>query len=356
MNIRRSLPSTLHTSHASEIRLIASGYIWFWVIVGIALAAVLPFVLSTSWLSIANQVCIAIIGALALNLLMGVTGQISLGHAGFIAAGAFTAAAMVTHLDAAFPLALAGATIAGAVIGLLVGFPALRLKGLYLAVSTLAAHFVIIAGLGQYQSSLAYGAGFTMPPPSLLGLTVGSERSWYFLLLPIAILVLLLHLNWLRSAFGRAWMAIHHRDISAAALGIDTARLKLMAFGASTAVTSFSGALWAYHTGFVSSEAFDIHLLIQYLAIVIIGGLGSMLGAILGSIFVVVLPHLITHAAEKVPALQGLGAKSFEIQIGVFGLVMLLFLIFEPKGLAGIWQRIRDYFQMWPFKFRSWES
>ena len=115
-------------------------------------------------------------------------------------------------------------------------------------------------------------------------------------------------------------------------------------------------ALWAYHTAFVSVEAFDFDMLIQYLAIVIIGGLGSVLGACLGAVFVVVLPHVISIVADKIPLLQGLGGKSFDLQVGVFGVAMLLFLILEPRGLAGIWARVRFYFQLWPFKYRAWES
>ena len=174
--------------------------------------------------------------------------------------------------------------------------------------------------------------------------------------LPVTLVVLLIQINWLRSEFGRAWMAIHHRDISAEVLGINVARYKLYAFSASTALTCLCGALSAYHTGFVSVEAFDIHLLIQYLAMVIIGGLGSLLGSILGAIFVIAIPHLINLVTDSVPFLQGLGGKVFEIQIGVFGIIMLLFLVLEPRGLAGIWGRVRAYFLLWPFKFRSWES
>ena len=262
----------------------------------------------------------------------------------------------MTHVQAPLAVTLVAAGVVGAVLGVLVGLPALRLKGLYLAVSTLAAHFVIVVGLGQYQAAISYGSGFTMPPPSVFGLEIASERAWYFFLLPTAVAVMLLNVNWLRSAYGRAWMAIHHRDISAESLGINAASYKLLAFSASTALTCFAGALWAYHTGFVSVEAFDIHMLIQYLAMVIIGGLGSVLGSILGAVFVVALPHLINSATEALPFLQGLGGKVFEVQIGIFGLIMLLFLILEPRGLAGIWARMRFYFELWPFKYRAWEQ
>lgn len=356
MSLLTHLPSTLRTSYRRDMQLLDSGFVRFWAIVGLAAALVLPLLLTNFWTGIANQAFIAIIGALALNLLMGTTGQISLGHAGFIAAGAFTAAALVTHVDAPLIVCLVAATIVGAILGVLVGLPALRLKGLYLAVSTLAAYFVIVVGLGQYQAAISYGAGFTMPPAGMFGFTIQSERTWFYVLLPLALGIVLLNVNWLRSAYGRAWMAIHHRDISAESLGINAPLYKLLAFSASTALTCFSGALWAFHTGFVSVEAFDFHMLIQYLAMVIIGGLGSILGCILGAIFVIVLPHLITYAAEATPLLGALGSRVFELQTGLFGLIMLLFLILEPRGLAGIWARVRFYFQLWPFKYRSWES
>jgi branched-chain amino acid transport system permease protein len=352
----RGLPSTLRTDFRDDMRLLDSGFVRFWAATGLILAFLLPLALTNFWTGIANQVFIAVIGALALNLLMGTTGQISLGHAGFLAAGAFTVAALITHFGAPIGVTLLAAAAVGAVLGVLVGLPALRLRGLYLAVSTLAAHFVIIVGVSQYQSGISYGAGFTIPPPSIFGLEIGSERAWYFFMLPLALGVLLLNLNWLRSAYGRAWMAIRHRDIAAEALGINVALYKLLAFSASTSLTCVAGALWAYHTAFVSVEAFDFDTLIQYLAMVIIGGLGSVLGACLGAFFVVVLPHVISVVAAKIPVLQGLGGKTFDLQVGVFGVVMLLFLIFEPRGLAGIWARVRFYFQLWPFKYRAWDA
>src|SRR5882757_155347 len=148
----RALPSTLRTDYCGDIRLLDSAFVRFWAAAALALAILLPFLLTNFWTGVANQVFIAVIGALALNLLMGTTGQISLGHAGFVAAGAFTVAALITHVEAPIFVTLPVAAIVGAVLGVLVGLPALRLKGLYLAVSTLAAHFVIIVGVGQYQS------------------------------------------------------------------------------------------------------------------------------------------------------------------------------------------------------------
>ncbi len=356
MKLAATLPSTLSTTYARDARLLNSGFVRFWTLLGLSIALLVPSFFSNFWTGVLNEALIAIIGALALNLLMGTTGQISLGHAGFIAAGAFTAAALVTNFNAPLPLVLVAAALVGAILGVLVGLPALRLRGLYLAVSTLAAYFVITVSLGQYQAAVSYGSGFTLPAPSMLGFELRSEIRWYYVLLPLAVIVVLFSVNLLRSAYGRAWMAIRHRDIAAESLGIDAARYKLLAFATSTALTCVCGALWAYHTGFVSIEAFDVGMLIQYLAMVIIGGLGSNLGSVFGAIFVVVVPHLISYGAETSPLLRSIGDKIFEIQVGAFGVIMLLFLVFEPRGLVGIWARVRLYFELWPFKYRSWES
>src|SRR5262245_19897977 len=223
---RRGLPSTLRTDFRDDIQLLDSGFVRFWAAAGLVAALLLPLVLTNFWTGVANQVFIAVIGALALNLLTGTTGQISLGHAGFVAAGAFTVAALPIDFEAPIGFVLLAAAIVGAILGVLVGLPALRLKGLYLAVSTLAAHFVILVGVGQYQSTISYGSGFTIPSPSIFALEIGSERAWYFFLLPFALGVLLLNLNWLRSAYGRAWMAIRHRDVAVEALGINVALYK----------------------------------------------------------------------------------------------------------------------------------
>lgn len=350
------LPDTLRTNYASDAQLLGSFFVRFWAVAGVVAALLLPLVLTNFWAGVANEALIAIVGALALNLLMGTTGQISLGHAGFMAAGAFSTAAMVTHFNPPFAVVIVVAGGVGALLGVLVGFPALRLKGLYLAVSTLAAHFVIVAGLSEYQAQISYGAGFTIGPPAILGFEINSEIRWYYVLSGVALIVLLINVNWLRSAFGRAWLAIRHRDIAAESLGINVARFKLLAFSASTSLTCIAGAFWAYHTGFVSIEAFDIHMLINFLAMVIIGGLGSLSGAIMGAIFVTVAPHVISAIAAQTPLLKSLGTQIFEVQIGLFGVIMLLFLLLEPRGLAGIWARIKLYFRLWPFKYRAWES
>ncbi len=351
-----TLPSTLRTRYGEDIALLDTTFVRVWAVIGIVLALLLPQFLTNYWAGVFNETLIVIVGALALNLLMGTTGQISLGHAGFVAAGAFTVAILLSWTALPIFIPLAAAAFVGAVLGVLVGLPALRLKGLYLAVSTLAAHFVIVVAFGQYQAFVSYGSGFTIDPPDVFGVALTSERRWSYFLLPVALAVLVVNANWLRSAYGRAWLAIKNKEVAAEALGVNAPKFKLIAFSASTALTCFAGGLWAYHTGFVSIEAFDFNMLVQFLAVVIIGGLGSLLGVVLGSVLVVVLPHLISSAVEATPLLKGSGMQAFEIQNLLFGATMLAFLILEPRGLAGIWARARVYFELWPFKTRSWDS
>src|SRR5260370_34370034 len=170
----------LRTNFRDDIQLLDSGFVRFWAAAGLVVALLLPLALTNFWTGVANQLFIAVIGALALNLLTGTTGQISLGQAGFVAAGAFTVAALITHFEAPTGFVLLSAAIVGAVLGVLVGLTAPRLKGLYLAWSTLSALFGVVVGVGQYQSAISYGSGFTIPSPSIFPLPTHSARGWAF--------------------------------------------------------------------------------------------------------------------------------------------------------------------------------
>ncbi len=323
-----------------------------WALVLLAVLVLVPAVASAFWLDLVNQVMIAVVGAVALMLLTGYAGQISLGHAGLMAAGAFVTGILSTELAAPFWLALPASALAGALLGLLFGLPSLRLRGLYLAVSTLALHFIVIHAGQEYETRRGLSAGLVIEPPSLFGVALTDPRGWYLVLLVFAAGTVLFALNLLRSRTGRAWRAIHGREPVAEALGIPVAGAKVAAFVVSASLTALAGGLFAYYRGFVSSEAFSLFLTIQYVAMVIIGGMGSILGAVLGALFVTVFPYLIEHAAGWLPAEGGLSDLKFALNYAAFGLVMLLFLVFEPQGLVGIWRRVRDWFLLWPFKQR----
>jgi branched-chain amino acid transport system permease protein len=305
-----------------------------------------PFFANALWLDLANQVLLASIGAVALMLLTGYAGQISLGHAGLLAAGAFTTGILFKEFGASMWLTLPASAVVGAALGLIFGLPSLRLRGLYLAVSTLALHFIVTFAGGEYETRRGFSTGIVIESP------LADARHWYFVLLAAAAATLLFGLNLLRSRTGRAWRAIHGREVVAEALGISVHRAKLSAFVISSTLTAVSGCLFAYYRGFVSAEAFSLYLTIQYIAMVIIGGMGSLLGAILGTVFVVLFPYVIDAATALLGIAGRLASGIFAVNYAAFGLVMILFLVFEPQGLVGLWRRMQSWFLLWPFKQR----
>lgn len=317
----------------------------------LALAA-FPFAASPFLLDLACQVFLASIGALALMLLTGYAGQISLGHAGLLAAGAFTTGILAREVSAPFWITLPASALTGMVLGLIFGLPSLRLRGLYLAVSTLALHFIVIYLGGEYESKRGFSTGILIGPPSLAGYQLTDGRAWYFVLLAAAAVSLLICVNLLRSRTGRAWRAIHARETVAEALGIGIARYKLLAFVISSGMTAVAGCLFAYYRGFVSIEAFDLFLTIQYVAMIIIGGMGSLLGALLGAVFVTIFPYVIEALLNLLPNVESLAGDVFAVNYTSFGVVMILFLVLEPLGLVGIWHRVQNWLLLWPFKYR----
>ena len=314
--------------------------------------ALFPFFAGAFYLDLACQVFLAAIGALSLMLLTGYAGQISLGHAGLLAAGAFTVGILFREVRAPFWLTLPAAALVGAVLGVIFGLPSLRLRGLYLAVSTLALYFVVAYLGGEYESRRGFSTGIMIDAPSIGGFALKNARGWYFVLLAAAAATLLICANLLRSRTGRAWRAIRAHETVAEALGIGIASYKLLAFVISSALASLAGALFAYYRGFVSVEAFSLFLSIQYVAMIIIGGMGSLLGALLGALFVTLLPYLIEALLMRLPHAQSYAGSLFAIDYSAFGVVMILFLVFEPLGLVGIWRRLQNYFLLWPFKYR----
>lgn len=314
--------------------------------------AAFPFLAGAFYLDLACQVFLAAIGALSLMLLTGFAGQISLGHAGLLAAGAFTAGILAKEFGAPFWLTVPAAALVGAMLGVVFGLPSLRLRGLYLAVSTLALHFIVVYLGGEYETKRGYSTGIVVDPPTIAGFTVHGGTAWYFFLLAFAAATLLICINLLRSRTGRAWGAIRGHETVAEALGISIARYKLLAFVISSAMAAVAGALFAYYRSFVSVEAFSLFLSIQYVAMIIIGGMGSLLGALLGAVFVTLFPYLIEAALMSLPNAQAYAGVLFAVNYAAFGVVMILFLVVEPQGIVGIWRRLQAYFLLWPFRHK----
>ena len=342
----------LRTSYAEDLALVQTRSERVSLAVFLLALAAFPFVASAFALDLACQVFLASIGALSLMLLTGYAGQISLGHAGLLAAGAFTAGILTREIYAPFWLTLPASALTGVALGFAFGLPSLRLRGLYLAVSTLALYFVVTYLGGEYETKRGFSTGIVIEPPSFAGYKLTDGRVWYFVLLAAAAASLFVCINLLRSRSGRAWRALHAREAVAEALGINVVGYKLLAFVISSGMTSVAGCLFAYYRGFVSVEAFDLFLSIQYVAMIIIGGMGSLLGAILGAAFVTLFPYIIERLLQLLPNVEQLAGDIFAVNYAAFGAVMVLFLVLEPLGLVGIWRRLQNYFLLWPFKYR----
>ncbi len=338
------------SSYAQGLRLIETRTQWTSLIVFALALGAFPLIASPFQLDLACQVFLAVIGSISLMLLTGYAGQVSLGHAGLIAAGAFTVGILFKETGAQFWVTIPAAAAVGALIGVIFGLPSLRLRGLYLAVSTLALHFVVVYLGGEYETKRGFSTGVIIDAPKIGEFILRDRKIWYFVLLAFAVVATLISLNLLRSKTGRAWGAIRAHETIAEALGIGVAGYKLLAFVVSSSMTAVAGALFAYYRGFVSVEAFSLFLSIQYVAMIIVGGMGSLLGAILGAIFVTLLPYTIEYAVGWLPNARSYAGYLAAFNYAAFGVVMILFLIFEPAGLVGIWRRIQSYFLLWPFK------
>ncbi len=321
-------------------------------VLALLVVVVLPFLLSPFWMTVANQIGIAIIAAIGLNILTGFTGQISLGHGGFLAVGAYTAGILAARIGVPFPLTLVAAMAMTALVGTLFGLPALRLKGLYLAIATLASQFVIIWLVRNWDVVTGGTESLVVPPTSVAGFNLRGDFIWYWVIAFFAVVATVTATNLFRTGLGRAFVAIRDQDIAAEVIGVDPYRYKLLSFAISSAYVGLAGALLAHHRTIVTWERFTLDVSILYLAIIIVGGLGSVAGSIYGSVFMITLPAILQQLGRSMrgtfPTFQ---AQLPAIQLGVFGLVIILFLIFEPRGLARIWQRMKDYFRLWPFRY-----
>ncbi|WP_067216234.1 branched-chain amino acid ABC transporter permease [Stappia indica] len=310
-----------------------------------------PFVLDNYWLYLACLVAINVASATGLNILTGYTGLVSLGQAAFMAVGAYTVGWMQLNLGTPFLLNLVVGGLVAAAVGILVGIPSLRVKGLYLAIATIAASFILHFIFVNWQSVTNGNSGLTLTPASFFGTPLTEYQQLYFVFVPITALMVLGAANLFRTRVGRAFIAIRDRDISAEVLGISLLRYKLTSFAISSFYAGVAGGMWAYFFRVVTPESFPFVYSIFFLAAIIVGGMGTILGGILGAVFMTLVPELLRFGIDWLtPVLPNAAAMLSPVRTVVFGLLIVGFLIFEPKGLAEIVQRSRRYFHLWPFK------
>jgi branched-chain amino acid transport system permease protein len=318
----------------------------------VAFFFIFPLLFSDYVVGLATLCGIAAIGAIGLNILTGFTGQISIGVGAFLGVGGYASAVLTMKLGLSFWIAMPMAGVITAIVGALFGIPSLRLKGLYLAIATLAAQVIILFVISRWDSVTGGTAGLVLARPSIFGYTLYSETSFYYLMLFILVGTTIFSLNLFRSRVGRAFIAVRDRDIAAEAMGIDLFKYKVLAFTVSSFFVGIAGALLGHYTMIVSPELYSIFVSVEYLAMILVGGLGSIFGSIYGAIFITLLPVFLRTLVEGLsvvfPELYGFLSGLKEV---IFGAVIILFLIYEPEGIAKMWKNIKDYFKLWPFSY-----
>ena len=362
------------TDYEDDIRLFPhSGYVYSY---GLLLAVLLitPFVLSSYLMSQVVFVCIYATVGVGLLILTGFTGQASLGHAAFLAIGAYTAAYLQQYNVPFVIYFLAAGLLTGAV-GALVGFPALRLQGIYLVIATISFAFIVEEILARWESVTHGNEGMRVKALQLLGTTVSRDSpTFYYLCLAVLVLTIVGSLNLLRSPTGRAFVAIRDSETAARSMGINVSLYKVKSFAISAAITGFAGVLFAHKLSFISPEMFTLQLSIEFIMVIIIGGTFSLHGAVLGAIFIVMVDPFLTFLKDDIPGLvagvaAALGASAQKVSHiqdsvaafasanglkgAIYGLIIVLFVLFEPLGLYGRWLKIKLFFQLFPLYKRA---
>lgn len=362
------------TDYNDDIRLIPhSGYIWSYGALLVLLLAA-PFVLSSYLVSQLVFVCIYATVGVGLMILTGFTGQASLGHAAFLAIGAYTAA-YLQQMGVPFIVYFLAAGVLAGIVGAMVGFPALRLQGIYLVIATISFALIVEEILARWESVTHGNDGMRVRAIQMLGGSITRDSpTFYYMCLGLLILVIVGTLNLMRSPTGRAFIAIRDSETAAKSMGINISLYKVKSFALSAAITGLAGCLFAHKMSFISPEMFTLQLSIEFIMVIIIGGVLSLHGAVLGAIFIVMVDPFLTFLKDDIPgmvaglsAMFGAGAEQAAsiqrnvaaiasangLKGAIYGLIIMLFILFEPYGIYGRWLKIKLFFQLFPLYKRA---
>ena len=340
-----------HESYRYDERIFQTWFVKAWLIVFLIACALFPLVGSKYMISIMTEVGIAIIACHGLNILTGFTGQISLGHAAFVGVGAYTCSILIEQ-GVPFIIALPMAGAMAALVGMIFGIPSLRLRGLYLAIATIAAQFIIEFTIRRWDSLTGGVEGMFVEPGTLGPFHFDDRIQLYYLTFVLAVVATIVIKNIVRARSGRAFVAIRDRYLAAEVIGVHVFKYRLMSFAVSSFFAGIAGALLAQYLEVITHESFTIHQSIDYLAMCIIGGLGHVLGGIYGVGFWFILERILEVVTTNLnTAFPDHITWFVSIKEIVFGCVIVFFLIFEPDGLAARWRTIRAYWKLWPFSY-----
>jgi branched-chain amino acid transport system permease protein len=342
-------------SYLKELTIFETDFGRLWMLIGLVLLfGVVPFISSAYALYILNTIAIYSIAAVGLNLLIGYTGQISLGHGAFFGVGAYAGAILATKAGFPFWVAVPAAGVITAIVGMIFGLPSARLKHLYLLIATLAGQFILEYVFTQWDGLTGGAENISVVGTTLFGLDLGNDRTFYFVIFGSFAVMIWMAVNLVRTRFGRAFIAIRDNDRAAEGMGIPIFRYKLLSFGISSFYAGFAGALFAFYMISITPEPFNLWLSIEFIAMIIIGGLGSIPGSVFGAVFIVTINEVLSHITEyfmNIGATTGMAIRIAPLREFVYGLAIVLFILFEPKGLAEVWRIVRSNFRLWPFSY-----
>jgi len=327
---------------------------WILLLAFLALLVVCPLFLSDQVLTILTIIGIAIISVHGLNILTGYCGLISLGHVGFMAVGGYTSAVLTAKLGWPFWVALPCAGLMAGMVGLIFGLPSLKIKGFYLIMASIAAHFIIIWLVIQFREITGGADGLPLPKAAIGPIVLKSKASYFYVVAAIACLGTFLAANLARTRAGRAFVAIRDNDLAAEVMGINLWSYKLQAFFIGCVFAGVAGALLVHYFAFASVDQFPFIDSVWYLGMLIVGGMGSTVGAIFGAVSLKLLDELVTIVG---PVLSAVVAPQAAAALALItrGLVIIIFLIFQPRGLAHGWEILKAYFRLWPFSHEELE-
>jgi branched-chain amino acid transport system permease protein len=346
-----SLPCvTFSENYAQDMAIFRTKTHWVMLFAFLIFLFTCPLFFSNRLLTILTIIGITVISVHGLNILTGYCGQISIGHAGFMAVGAYTSAILCAKLGWSFWAALPCAALAAGVAGLIFGLPSLKIKGFYLIMATIAAQFIIIWLVLQLYDVTGGADGLAVPRPEIGGLVLKSKSSYFYLVMIIACLATFLAKNIVRTRVGRAFVAIRDNDLAAEVMGVNLWTYKLLAFFIGCVYAGVAGALLVHYYAFASIDQFPFINSVWYLGMLIVGGMGSTVGAIFGVVSLKLLDELVTIVGPILSTVVAAQAAA-SLSLIMRGLVIILFLIFEPRGLAHRWEKIKAYYKLWPFSY-----
>lgn len=349
-----SLPCGIRNhSYSEDMAIVRTKTQWGLMIAFFILLFTMPLYLNNYWIGVFNLIGITIIAATGLNILIGYCGQLSIGHMGFVAVGAYTSAILTTRFDLPFLASLIASGIMAGLVGIIFGLPSIRVKGFYLAITSIAAQFIIMWVISQWGWTGGH-LGMSVPFASIGGYVFRSGPSQFFLIIGITVLAVFFAKNLARTKVGRAFVAIRDNDLAAEVMGVNLTYYKLLAFFIGCFYAGIAGSLFAHWNLTLTPEQFSFTDSILYVGMIIIGGLGTSVGPIFGVVFIRLLKEVLTvnvspYLEKTLTALPSGFATG--VTPMVFGLVIVLFLILEPRGLAHRWNLFKASYRLWPFSY-----